>query len=206
MAKKKEAKPVMTGEAYGIEFYVDPNDFKFVVESIAKRFDSYKQMCDSIERSAEKIKKAKRRTCDLLVRGKVCTKKYNKWRSSEYETMTFRVVGLHAGHGALITEPKGLAVEIDRWDDNEAVYPEAATELRAQAMEHKRQCQAELKRAEKALNALTLDVPSRYDFDSDKHEEAVKALEARYAEAERIAKTMTLKELLASIEAFENDD
>jgi hypothetical protein len=205
MAKKKEAKPVMTGEAYGIEFYVDQNDFKFVVESIAKRFDSYKQMCDSIERSAEKIKKAKRRTCDLLVRGKVCTKK-NSWRPNEYETMTFRVVGLHAGHGALITEPKGLAVEIDRWDDNAAVYPEAAADLRAQAVEHKRQCQAKLKRAEKALNALTLDVLDRYDFDSDKHDEAVTAMEAKYAEAERIAKTMTLKELLASIEAFENDD
>jgi hypothetical protein len=110
-----KAKVATTGEVYGIEFYVDPTDFQFVVPSIDKKFDGYGAMCRSIEASAEKIKKAKRRTLDL----NACGIK-DHW-SDDLEVIAFRVVGVHAGNGHIVTEPR-----IDNRDLPYRIFPATA--------------------------------------------------------------------------------
>lgn len=158
------------GEIGGVEFHVD-NRWRFCV--FDRAYDTYKEMCEAIERKEKADEAIARRKVNLSVLTR--------------DGKEVKITGVHAGNGTVITKPK---VDLGRHGDT--CYP--VVPWIAEALEEVAILSRRVAQLRSILRKFSVDTSRDWRFRPGDHSQQIDKLEASHANLLKRANATSLAE------------
>ena len=158
----------------GVEFVIDKS-FWFEVPSLEKRWQSYYEMTEGIDKSRKAVAAIEREKLSL--------------KCVDSNGVSRTVNGVHAGNGSLLLTPKDKAYA------RSTIYPDLkwvreALKARMDAANH-------IAKMDDILHRMVIEPHKGYGFDVADHPNCVARVKEQYANVERITSDYTFGDLLA---------